>query len=92
MQHFDLGAVISSLLKTLPPPLPLPDSAGHVGCIDGRLLRFVFLTQKEPVHKSHLLMKSTTLGALHATIVHSLVKDAFFAIIFHYAVIAAAEK
>ncbi len=39
-QHFDLGAVISSLLKTppLPRPLPLPDSdsAGHVGCIDGR--------------------------------------------------------
>ncbi len=45
-QHFDLGAVISSLLKTpalalalaLPPPLPLTDSdsAGHVGCIDGR--------------------------------------------------------
>ncbi len=54
-------------------------------------LRFVFMTQKEPVHKSHLLMKQTTLGALRATIVHSLVKD-FFAIIFHYAVIAAAEK
>ncbi len=33
-QHFDLGAVISSLLKT--PPLPDSDSAGHVGCIDGR--------------------------------------------------------
>ncbi len=29
-------------------------------------LRFVFLTQKEPVHKSHLLMKPTTLGALRA--------------------------
>ncbi len=28
------GAVISSLLKT--PPLPDSDSAGHVGCIDGR--------------------------------------------------------
>ncbi len=27
---------------------------------------FVFLTQKEPVHKSHLLMKPTTLGTLHA--------------------------
>ncbi len=40
LQHFDLGAIISSLLKTLPLPLPLPptdsDSAGHVGCIDGR--------------------------------------------------------
>ncbi len=42
LQHFELGAVISSLLKTpplaLPPPLPLTDSdsAGHVGCIDGR--------------------------------------------------------
>ncbi len=35
-QHFDLGAVISSLLKTLPLPLPDSDSAGHVGCIDGR--------------------------------------------------------
>ncbi len=61
-------------------------------------LRFVFLTQKEPVHKSRLLMKLTTLGALRAreTIVHSLVKDAlllfFFAIIFRYAVIAAAER
>ncbi len=43
-------------------------------------LRFVFSTQKEPVHKSHLLMKPTTLGALHvcATIVNSLVKDVFF--------------
>ncbi len=45
-------------------------------------LGFVFLTQKEPVHKSHLLMKPTptTLGALRAraTIVHSLVKDLFF--------------
>ncbi len=39
-------------------------------------------------------MKPTTLGALRAraTIVHSLVKDLFFAIIFRYAVIAAAEK
>ncbi len=55
-------------------------------------LRFVFLTKKEPVHKSNLLMKPTTLGALRATIVHSLVKDAFFAIIFRYAVIGAAEK
>ncbi len=38
------------------------------------------LTQKEPVHKSNLLMKPTTLGALRAraTIVHSLVKDFFF--------------
>ncbi len=35
-QHFDLGAVISSLLKTLPLALPDSDSAGHVGCIDGR--------------------------------------------------------
>ncbi len=43
-------------------------------------LRFVFFTQKEPVHKSRLLMKPTTLGALRAraTIVHSLVKDLFF--------------
>ncbi len=41
-------------------------------------LRFVFLTIKEPVHKSNLLMKPTTLGALGATILHSLVKDAFF--------------
>ncbi len=43
-------------------------------------LRFVFSTQKEPVHKSHLLMKPTTLGALRvrATIVNSLVKDVFF--------------
>ncbi len=44
--------------------------------------RFVFLTQKEPVHKSNLLMKPTptTLGALRAraTLVHSLVKDLFF--------------
>ncbi len=48
-------------------------------------LRFVFLTQTEPVHKSHLLMKPIT-------IVHSLVKDLFFAVIFRYAVIAAAEK
>ncbi len=59
-------------------------------------LRFVFLTQKEPVHKSNLLMKPTTLGALRAraTIVHSLVKDLFFFHygIFLYAVIAAAEK
>ncbi len=67
-------------------------------------LRFVFLTQKEPVHKSHLLMKPTTLGALRAraTIVHSLVKYFFvdfyflffyfFAIVFSYAVIATAEK
>ncbi len=42
----------------------------------------VFLTQKETVHKSNLLMKPTptTLGVLraHATIVHSLVKDLFF--------------
>ncbi len=52
----------------------------------------MFLTKKEPVHKSNLLMKPTTLGALGATIVHSLVKDAFFAIIFRYAVIGAAEK
>ncbi len=29
-------------------------------------LRFVLLTQKEPVHKSHLLMKPNTLGALRA--------------------------
>ncbi len=29
-------------------------------------LRFVFLTQKESVHKSRLLMKPTTLGALRA--------------------------
>ncbi len=46
----------------------------------------MFLTQKEPVHKSHLLMKPTTLGALHAraTIVHTLVNDLvfFLAIIF----------
>ncbi len=35
---------------------------------------------KKTVHKSHLLMKPTTLGALRAraTIVHSLVKDVFF--------------
>ncbi len=55
-------------------------------------LCFVFLTQKEPVHKSHLLMKPTTLGALRATIVHSLGKYFFWAINFRYAVIAAAEK
>ncbi len=36
LQHFDLGAVISSLLKTPPLALPDSDSAGHVGCIDGR--------------------------------------------------------
>ncbi len=38
LQHFDLGAVISSLkiLKTPPLPLTDSDSAGHVGCIDGR--------------------------------------------------------
>ncbi len=43
---------------------------------------FVFLTQKEPVHKSHLLMKPTTLGALRAraTIVRSLRK--YFYLIF----------
>ncbi len=37
------------------------------------------LAHKEPVHKSHLLMKPTTLGALraHATIVHSLLKHVF---------------
>ncbi len=39
----------------------------------------MFWTQKEPVHKSHLLMKPTTLGALHAcaTILQTLVKDLF---------------
>ncbi len=39
----------------------------------------MFLTHKEPVHKSYLLMKPTTLGALRAraTIVHSLLKDVF---------------
>ncbi len=36
LQHFDLGAVISSLLKTPPLALTDSDSAGHVGCIDGR--------------------------------------------------------
>ncbi len=36
LQHFDLGAVISSLLKTPPLALPDSDSAGHIGCIDGR--------------------------------------------------------
>ncbi len=42
-------------------------------------LQFMFWTQKEPVHKSHLLMKPTTLGALRAcaTILQSLVKDLF---------------
>ncbi len=51
-------------------------------------LRFVFWTKKkEPVHKSNFLMKPVA----RATIMHSLVK-VFFAIIFHYVVIAAAEK
>ncbi len=36
LQHFDLSAVISSLLKTPPLALADSDSAGHVGCIDGR--------------------------------------------------------
>ncbi len=42
-------------------------------------LQFMFWTQKEPVHKSHLLLKPTTLGALRAcaTILQSLVKDLF---------------
>ncbi len=41
---------------------------------------FVVLTQKEPVHKSHLLMKLTTLGVLRAlaTIVRSLRKYFYF--------------
>ncbi len=48
----------------------------------------MFLTHKEPVQKSHLLMKPTTLGALRAraTIVHSLLKDVFchyFALLCH---------
>ncbi len=44
LQHFDLGAVISSLLKTPPLALALADSdsAGHVGCIDGRARGGVF--------------------------------------------------
>ncbi len=53
-----------------------------------------FRQKKKTVQKSHLLMKPTTLGTLRvrATIVHSLVKDSvIFAIVFHYAVIAAAE-
>ncbi len=53
----------------------------------------MFLTHKEPVHKSHLLMKPTTLGALRAraTIVQ-FIERRVFAIILRYSVIAVAEK
>ncbi len=59
-------------------------------------LRFVFLTQKEPVIESFVNEADYTgRAAARATIVHSLVKDVFvvfFCHYFRYAVIAAAEK